>query len=122
MQFKEISEYKEYQKCEQEIREWVEANYTGLSIEFYPHIEIVRTNKFTEYSREQAEKVVDMVNFKIAEILEKHAEEIYIASLAKRVAKLHPEYDVELESLQDLKTNKAFLEYVKELSRKEDKS
>ena len=57
-----------------------------------------------------------MVNFKIAAILEKHAEEIYLASLAERVAKRHPEYDVEVESLADLKTNKAFLEYVKELS------
>ena len=122
MQFKEISEYKVYEKCEKEIREWLEAKYTGLSIEFYPHIEIVKTNKFTEYSKEQAEKVVDMVNFKLAEILEKHAEEIYIASLAERVAKMHPEYDVKIERLPDLKTNKEFLEYVKELGAKEETS
>ena len=119
MQFKEISEYKEYQKCEQEIREWVEANCTGLSIEFYPHIEIVKTNRFIEYSKEQAEKVVDMVNYKIAEILEKHAEEIYIASLAERVAKNHPRYNVEFKDITDLKTNKQFLKYVKELRAKE---
>ena len=105
MQFKEISEYKVYEKCEKEIREWLEANYTGLSIEFYPHIEIVKTNRFTEYSKEEAEKVVDRVNFKIAEILEKHAEEIYIASLAERVAKNHPRYNVKLKDITDLNTN-----------------
>lgn len=47
MQFKEISEYKIYEKCEKEIRDWVETNFIGLSIDFYPHIEIVKINKFT---------------------------------------------------------------------------
>lgn len=77
MQFKEISEYKVYEKCEKEIREWVETNYAGLSIDFYPHIEIVKTNVCTEYSKEQAEEIVEAVNDKIAEILEKYAEELY---------------------------------------------
>ncbi len=53
MQFKEISEYKIYEKCEKEIREWVETNFTGLSIDFYPHIEIVKTNKFIARSKQR---------------------------------------------------------------------
>lgn len=119
MQLKEISEYKVYEKCEKEIREWVEANYAGLSIDFYPHIEIVRTNRFTEYSKEQAEKIVEAVNDKIAEILEKYAEELYLSSLAERVAKNHPNYNVEFQEITDLKSEKVFLKYVKELQTKE---
>lgn len=119
MQLKEISEYKVYEKCEKEIREWVEANYAGLSIDFYPHIEIVRTNRFTEYSKEQAEKIVESVNDKIAEILEKYAEELYLSSLAERVAKNHPKYNVELKKITDLKSEKVFLKYIKELQTKE---
>lgn len=119
MQLKEISEYKIYTKCEQEIREWIETNFTGLSIDFYPHIEIVQTNKFTEYSKEQAGKIVESVNDKIAEILERHAEELYLASLVERVLKNHPRYNIELKEITDLKREKKFLEYVKELHIKE---
>ncbi len=121
MQFKEISEYKIYEKCEKEIREWVETNFTGLSIDFYPHIEIVKINKFTEYRKEQTGKIVESVNDKIAEVLERHAEEIYLESLAERVAKNHPRYNVEFTELTDLKREKRFLAYVKELQTKEDR-
>ena len=119
MQFKEISEYKIYEKCEKEIREWVETNFAGLSIDFYPHIEVVKTNKFTEYSKEQAERIVAEVNEKIGEILEKHAEELYLASLVERVAKNHPRYNIELQDIAELKGNKKFLVYIKELQTKE---
>lgn len=121
MQFKEISEYKIYEKCEKEIREWVETNFTGLSIDFYPHIEIVKINKFTEYSKEQAERIVAEVNEKIGEILEKHAEELYLANLAERVAKNHPRYNIELQDIAELKGNKKFLVYIKELQTKGDR-
>lgn len=121
MQFKEISEYKIYEKCEKEIRDWVETNFAGLSIDFYPHIEIVKTNKFTEYSKEQAGKIVESVNDKIAEILERHAEELYLASLAERVAKNHPRYNIELKDIAELKRDKKFLVYIKELQTKEDR-
>ena len=61
---------------------------------------------------EQADEVV---NIKIGEILEKHSEEIYIGERLDRIWQKHPEFDAEVESIDDIKKNPLFLSYLKEL-------
>ena len=39
-----ISEDKVYTKVEEKIRNWIAETYQGLSIDFWPHLEILRTN------------------------------------------------------------------------------
>lgn len=114
MKLNEISEYEEYQNCEEEIREWVESRYKGLSIDFLPQLEIVQTDK-RKYSPKRVKKIVEVVNIKIGDILEKNADRIYTASLVERVLKNHPEFDIEFKDVEELKTNRQFLDYVKEL-------
>ena len=58
-----------YTRAENEIREWVETRYPGLSIDFYPHLEIVRTSK-RNFSEKRCRKITEVVNIKIGEILE----------------------------------------------------
>jgi len=111
-----------YIKAEKEIKDWVEKTYSGLSIDFYPHLEIVRINNFIDYSEEQVKKITEVINIKIGNILESHAEEIYIAERLTRIWKSHPRFNIEVENLDDIKKNSKFLKYLKELIIKPSKS
>lgn len=116
MKLKEfINEDKVYTKVENEIRDWVEKTYSGLSIDFYPHLEIVRTNELVDFSPEQIMKITEVVNIKIGEIMESHAEEIVIAERIARIFKKHPKFNIDVSSLEDIKNNPLFLRYLKEL-------
>ena len=111
-----INEEAVYKKVENEIREWVETTYNGLSIDFYPlTMEIVRTDENIDYSEEQTQKITEVVNITIEDILYAHREEIYIAERLTRIWKNHPKYNPEVNSLEDLKKSKRFLKYLKEL-------
>jgi hypothetical protein len=110
-----ISEDKEYAAAEKEIREWVEKSYPGLSIDFEPHIEIVQTSPIVVYPPERVKKIVEAVNIKIGDILESRAERIYIAERLERIYKNHPRFNIDVESIDDIKKNKLFLKYLKEL-------
>lgn len=111
-----INENEVYKKVENEIREWVETTYKGLSIDFYPlTMEIVRTDENIDYNKEQTKKITEVVNIKIEEILYAHREEIYIAERLTRIWKNHPKYNPEVTSIKDLKQSKRFLKYLKEL-------
>lgn len=111
-----INEEAVYKKVEDEIREWVETTYKGLSIDFYPlTMEIVRTDENIDYSEEQTQKITEVINIKIEDILYAHREEIYIAERLTRIWKNHPKYNPEVNSLEDLKKSKRFLKYLKEL-------
>lgn len=111
-----INEYAVYKKVENEIREWVETTYKGLSIDFYElTMEIVRTDPDIDYSAEQTQKITEVVNIKIGDILEAHAEEIYIAERLTRIWKKHPKYNPEVTDLESLKKSKRFLKYLDEL-------
>ena len=110
-----INEHKEYTEAEKEIREWVEKSYPGLSIDFEPHIEIVQTSPVVVYPPERVKKIVEAVNIKIGDILESRAERIYIAERLERIYKNHPRFDIDVESIDDIKKNKLFLKYLKEL-------
>lgn len=117
MKLKEfINEYATYKKVENEIREWVETTYKGLSIEFYESvIEIVRTDENVDFSPEEVQKITEVVNIKIGDILEAHAEEIYIAERLTRIWNKHPKYNPDVTSLEELKKSKRFLKYLSEL-------
>lgn len=111
-----INEYAVYKKVENEIREWVETTYKGLSIDFYElTMEIVMTDPNIDYSAEQTQKITEVVNIKIGDILEAHAEEIYIAERLTRIWKKHPKYNPEVTDLESLKKSKRFLKYLDEL-------
>lgn len=111
-----INEYAVYKKVENEIREWVETTYKGLSIDFYElTMEIVMTDPNIDYSAEQTQKITEIVNIKIGDILEAHAEEIYIAERLTRIWKKHPKYNPEVTDLESLKKSKRFLKYLDEL-------
>lgn len=103
-----------YTRAENEIRDWVEGHYPGLSIEFFPHLEIVRTDD-RPISVRRCRKIAEAVNIKIGEILENHSEEIYIGERLDRIWKKHPEFDIEVETISDIKKNPLFLTYLKEL-------
>lgn len=108
-----------YSKAEKEIVEWVEATYPGLTIDFNgPVVEIVRTDENIDYSEDEVPKIVEVVNIKIDEILEKHEEEIYIGEKLTRIWQRHYKFNPEVESIEDLKKNHKFLKYFKELSPK----
>lgn len=116
MKLKEfINEDKVYLQVEKEIRDWVEKTYFGLTIEFEPHLEIVRINELVNFSEEQVNKITEVVNIKIGEIMEKHAEEIYIAERLTRIWKKHPYFNINVGSLEDIKKNSLFLKYLKQL-------
>lgn len=116
MELKEfINEDKVYLKVEDEIREWVEKTYDGLSIEFYPHLEIVKTRDDVHFTKEQVHKIIEVVNIKIGDIMESHAEEIYIAERLTRIWKKHPRFNPEVSSIEEVKRHPLFLKYLKEL-------
>lgn len=111
-----INEDAVYTKVEEEIKKWVETTYEGLSIEFYAQtMEIVRTDENIDFSAEETQKITEVVNIKIGDILEAHAEEIYIAERLTRIWKNHPRFNIEVESIDDIKKNKKFLRYLDEL-------
>jgi len=111
-----INEDVVYTKVEEEIKKWVETTYEGLSIEFYAQtMEIVRTDENIDFSAEETQKITEVVNIKIGDILEAHAEEIYIAERLTRIWKNHPRFNIEVESIDDIKKNKKFLRYLDEL-------
>jgi len=110
-----LKEHEIYLKVENEIREWVEKTYAGLSIEFYPHLEVVRTNELINFNEEQVQKITEVVNIKIGDIMEKHAEEIYIAERLTRIWKNHPRFNPDVKSVDELKKHPQFLKYLKEL-------
>lgn len=110
-----INEDKVYTKVEEEIRNWIEETYQGLSIEFWPHLEIVRTNALIDYPEDRVKKITEVVNIKIGDIMEEHAEEIVIAERLTRIWKNHPRFNIDVESIVDIKKNKKFLRYLKEL-------
>lgn len=116
MKLKEfINEDKVYCKVEEEIRDWVEKTYKGLSIDFYPHLEIVRTDTKIDFTPLEVEKIVEVVNIKIGDIMDAHKEEIYIAERLTRIWKNHPRFNIEVSSIEDIKRNKKFCKYLKEL-------
>ena len=117
-----ITEDKVYTKVEEEIKTWVENIYKGLSIEFYPHLELVRTNELIDFSAEQVAKITEVVNIKIGDIMEAHAEEIYIAERLTRIWSKHPKFNIEVNEIEDIKKNNKFLKYLKELIIKPKKS
>lgn len=110
-----INEDMVYLKVENEIREWVEKTYPGLSIEFEPHLEIVRTDTKIDFSPAEVEKIVEVVNIKIGDIMELHQEEIYIAERLTRIWRNHPRFNIDVSSIQDIKNNSRFCKYLKEL-------
>jgi len=110
-----LKEHEIYLKVENEIREWVEKTYAGLSIEFYPHLELVRTSQLIDFSEEQVQKITEVVNIKIGDIMEEHAEEIYIAERLTRIWKNHPRFNPNVENIDELKKHPQFLKYLKEL-------
>lgn len=119
MRLKEfINEDKVYSKVENEIREWIENTYKGLSIEFIPHIEIVRTDENIDFSKKEVAKITEVVNIKIGDIMEQHAEEIYIAEKLSKIWKKHPRFNIEVESIEEVKKHPLFLRYFKELNPK----
>lgn len=123
MKLKEfLTEYKAYKKAEDEIVEWVEKTYPGLTMDFSGDVaEIVRTDENVDYSEDQVPKIVEVVNLKIDEILEKHEEEIYIAEKLTVIWKRHPMFNPDIESISELKKNEKFLKYLKELKIKRKK-
>ena len=110
-----ISESAVYKKIEEEITAWVERSYPGLSIEFEPHLELVQTDAGKRFTKPRVAKIVEAVNSKIGEIMEEHAEEIYIAERLERIYRRHPEFTIDVESMEDVKRNKRFLRYLDEL-------
>lgn len=123
MKLKELlTEYKAYKKAEDEIVEWVEKTYPGLTMDFSGDVaEIVRTDENVDYPEEQVPKIVEVVNLKIDEILEKYEEEIYIAEKLTVIWKRHPMFNPDIESIAELKKNEKFLKYLKELKIKRKK-
>lgn len=118
MKLKEfINSEKAYKKAEREIRRWVEESYPGLTIEFnWPAPEIVQTDADVKYTRPRVHKITEAVNIKIGEVLDSHREEIYIADVLDRIYERHPRFNIDVENIEDLKRNRRFLEYFKELS------
>ena len=112
-----IDEYEVYKKCEEEIREWVESSFVGLSIIFEPHLEIVRTDEKIDFAPKRVEQVTELVNIKIGDILEAHAEEIYIAERLTRIYKKHPRFKnyEGAQNIEELKKDAKFCKYLKEL-------
>lgn len=118
MRLKEyISLNNAYEKAADEIREWVERSYPGLSIEFHwPAPEIVQTDSTKRFTRTRVRKITEAVNIKIGDVLETHAEEIYVADILERIFTRHPNFDIEVNTIEDIKRNRQFLQYMKELS------
>jgi hypothetical protein len=123
-----LDENKIYAKVEEEIRAWMKVKYNGVyDIEFHneptyldgkrlPDTEIVQCMPVVSQSKKAATKVVAEVNEKIDEILQSHDEEIYISGLLARIYVRHPNFkSAKCESIAELKKNKLFLQYMKEL-------
>lgn len=119
MKLKEfLTEHIAYGKAEKEIVEWIEKTYPGLTMDFNgPVAEIVRTDENIDYSEDEVPKIVEVVNIKIDEILEKYQEEIYISEKLTLIWKKHPTFNPDVESIEDLKKNTKFIKYFKELNR-----
>lgn len=118
-----LNEDKVYTAVENEIRDWVEKTYPGLSIDFYPRLEIVRLYEDIDFNSDRVKKITEVVNIKIGDIMEQHAAEIYIAERLTRIWKKHPRFNPDVEHIEDIKKNPQFLKYLQELiiKRKETK-
>lgn len=118
MKLKElINSEQAYEKAAEEIRIWVEKSYPGLSIEFnWPAPEIVQIDSSVKFTRPRVNRITEAVNAKIGEVLNAHREEIYIADVLDRIYERHPRFDIDVENIEELKRNRRFLEYFKELS------
>lgn len=111
-----ISTDREYETAENEIREWVESSYPGLSIEFnYPAPEVVQVDSAVHFTKRRVRKIIEAVNIKIGDVLEKLSERIYIAERLDRIYAKHPDFDLEVEGIEDIKRNSQFLKYLDEL-------
>lgn len=115
MKISELTAYSVYKKAEEEIRLWVEKSYPGLSIEFDPHMEIVRLDKKIKITKGRVRKIVEAVNIKIGDVLEQYAESIYLCELVERIRVIHPDWNGEISEVGDLKKDKQFLLYLKEM-------
>jgi len=104
-----------YKAVESKIRTWVEKSYPGLSIDFEPHLEVVQIDKKARFTKSRIPKIIEVINIKIGDIMEQYAEEIYIAERLDRIYKNHPDFDIEVTCIEDIKSNKQFLDYLKEL-------
>ena len=106
----------EYAAAENEIREWVEQSYPGLSVEFnWPAPEVVQVDPKVRFTKPRVRKIIEAVNIKIGDILESRAERIYISERLDRIYTAHPKFDLEVESIDDIKRNPKFLRYLGEL-------
>lgn len=111
-----INETSIYAQCESEIRDWVESSYPGLSIEFTGMSpEIVQVDAAKKFTKSRVRKITEVVNIKIGDVLEAHAEEIYVAERLERIYKNHPEFNLRVGSLEEIKRNETFCAYLKEL-------
>lgn len=111
-----INTEKEYKTAEEEIRAWVEASYPGLSIEFnYPAPEVVQVDSTVHFTKRRVRKIIEAVNIKIGDVLEKNSERIYMAERLDRIYAKHPDFDLDIESVEDIKRNPQFLKYLNEL-------
>ena len=110
-----INTDKEYLAAEAEIREWVEQTYKGLSIDFYPHLEVVQIDATVKFTKRRTRKIIEVVNIKIGDIMETRAERIYIAERLDRIYAKHPKFDLDVESIDDIKKDPKFLKYLDEL-------
>ncbi len=111
-----INTEKEYKAAEDEIRAWVEESYPGLSIEFnYPAPEVVQIDPAVHFTKRRVRKIIEVVNIKIGDVLEKNSERIYIAERLDRIYAKHPDFDLNVECIEDIKRNPQFLKYLDEL-------
>jgi hypothetical protein len=124
-----LDEGRVYNEVEQEIRDWILQKYNGVyDIEFHnkpafddkgrrlPDCEIVQCVPVVRQTPETAQEVVRTVNQKIDEILQEYDEDIYLSERLTRIYKMHPRFkNTEIDSIAELKKDKRFLIYLKEL-------
>jgi hypothetical protein len=108
--------YEVYDKCLDSAREWIEKTYAGLSLEIANEkIEVVRTDTKIDYTPLECERIVDALNLKLDEILETYDDEIVLSERVERIRRNHPRFDPPVADIKELKRDKKFLKYLKEL-------
>ena len=91
--------------------------YLLLTSYMYHLISTISGTK-NKVSKDEIKTIVDEINLKIDDFLENKAESIYIAELLTRIWKKHPEFNIEVEKMEDIKLDPLFLCYLKELNLK----